>query len=111
MTENNDKKQRIAKMDFFENFIVAITCLATPISVLFHSPKYLYSPIGFADGGDMYSHIAEAIHLKELLQNGTTNFWFDQVSLGYPMFTAYQPLPCFFVAFVMALFDRYRLKE
>ena len=70
------------------------------------NPDYLSSPTGYADGGDMYSHIAEALHLKELIQNRTSNFWYDKATLGYPMFTAYHPLPCFLTALNMLLLER-----
>lgn len=94
---------------FWENihfFVMLTTCWLTPLAVICHNPDYLHSSTGYADGGDMYSHIAEAIHLKELLESDTLNFWYYQVSLGYPMFTAYQPLPCFFIASAMVLFSR-----
>ena len=86
--------------------VMTITSLLTPLTVLYHNPRYLFSMTGFADGGDMYSHFAEAVHVKEQMENGIFNFWFDQVSLGYPMFTAYQPLPCFLIASLMTVFQR-----
>lgn len=87
-------------------FVVAFTCILTPLAVYYRNPKYLCSNEGFADGGDLYSHFIESFHIKENLQNGITNFWFNQTTLGYPLFTAYQPLPGFFVAICMVLFER-----
>eukprot|EP00794_Sanderia_malayensis_P011056 gene11056-12223_t len=63
--------------------MVVITCLAVPLSLIYYNPSYLLSETGYADGGDMYSHIIEAIHLKERLENGASDFWFDKVSLGF----------------------------
>ena len=68
-----------------------------------NSNPYLTSRTGFADGGDMYSHQVEALYLKELLQSGTTDLWFDEVTLGYPFFLAYHPFPCLFTSSLMML--------
>ena len=87
-------------------FIVIVTCLLTPVSVLYKNPRYFYAESGFADGGDLYSHFVEANHVKDQLRNGIVNFWFNQASLGYPMFTAYQPLPCFLMAIAMLALER-----
>ena len=51
----------------------------------------------------MYSHQVEALHLKELLESGTTDLWFDKSALGYPIFLAYAPLPCLLNASFMIL--------
>ena len=69
----------------------------------------LYASEGFADGGDLYSHFTEANYIKEALQKGITNFWFSDATLGYPLITAYQPLPGFFVAIFMVLFWKVKL--
>ena len=86
--------------------VVIITCMITPFSVIYHNPRYFFSSEGFADGGDLYSHFTEANFIKETIQNGGTNFWFSHSALGYPMFTAYQPFPEFFIAVCMLFFER-----
>ena len=87
-------------------FVMMFTCILTPLSVFYNNPRYLYASEGFADGGDLYSHFTEANYIKEALQKGITNFWFSDATLGYPLITAYQPLPGFFVAIFMVLFER-----
>jgi len=72
-----------------------------------NSNPYLTSRTGFADGGDMYSHQVEALYLKELLQSGTTDLWFDEVTLGYPFFLAYHPFPCLFTSSLMMLTESF----
>ena len=72
-------------------------------SLASNSNPYLTSNAGYADGGDMYSHQVEALYLKELLQSGTTDLWFDEVTLGYPFFLAYHPLPCLLNSSLMIL--------
>lgn len=73
------------------------------VALALNSNPYLTSTSGYADGGDMYSHQVEALYLKELLQNGTTDLWFDGVTLGYPFFLAYHPFPCLFSSGLMIL--------
>lgn len=73
------------------------------LALALNSNPYLTSTSGYADGGDMYSHQVEALYLKELLQNGTTDLWFDEVTLGYPYFLAYHPFPCLFTSSLMIL--------
>ena len=51
----------------------------------------------------MYSHQVEALYLKELLESGTTDLWFDELALGYPIFLAYALLPCLLNASFMIL--------
>ena len=88
-------------------FVVTFTCIMTPLSVIYHNPRYFFTSEAFADGGDLYSHFTEAHYIKETLRNGGTNFWFSHAALGYPLITAYQPLPGFFVAICMLCFERY----
>lgn len=76
------------------------------LALALNSNPYLTSTTGYADGGDMYSHQVEVLYLKELLQNGTTDLWFDEVTLGYPFFLAYQPFPCLFTSSLMMLTER-----
>jgi len=73
------------------------------VALVLNSNPYLTSSSGYADGGDMYSHQVEVLYLKELLQNGTTDLWFDEVTLGYPFFLAYHPFPCLFTSGLMIL--------
>lgn len=77
--------------------------LSVPVTLYVNGSNYLTSTTGFADGGDMYSHITEALHVKTVLQRGITDFWFSDVTLGYPMFLAYHPLPCLLVGSLMAV--------
>ena len=108
--ESTDNKQstwlKSMELEQIGNFVMKLTCVMTPLSIFYHNPRYLYSSEGFADGGDLYSHFTEANHIKETMKNFDTNFWFRQAALGYPMFTAYQPLPGFFIAICMLLFER-----
>ena len=73
------------------------------VALCFEANPYLTSRGGYADGGDMYSHQVEALYVKDLLQSGTTDFWFDEVTLGYPLFLGYHPFPCLFTAVMMVL--------
>lgn len=73
------------------------------LALVLNSNPYLTSATGYADGGDMYSHQVEALYLKELLQSGATDFWFDEVTLGYPYFLTYHPFPCLFTSILMIL--------
>lgn len=73
------------------------------LALVLNSNPYLTSKSGYADGGDMYSHQVEALYLKELLRNGTTDLWFDEITLGYPFFVAYHPFPCLFTSSLMFL--------
>ena len=77
-----------------------------PISVFVVNPPYLTSATGYAIGGHIYMHMVEAIKVKDLLRNLTTNFWFDGSSLGYPMFMKSHPLSCISTAIVMLLTER-----
>lgn len=87
--------------------IVFAVSASIPASLVFFSSDYLSSERGFADGGDMYSHITEALYIKEQFQCGETNLWYDSVTLGYPMYIAYQPLPSLVAATTMVIFERY----
>ena len=82
---------------------VLAVSLSIPVSLFVNGSNYLTSWTGYADGGDMYSHIVEALHVKSELQRGSMDFWFAGCTLGYPMFLAYQPLPCLFVGSLMAV--------
>lgn len=87
-------------------FIVASVSASVPLSVVLFSSKYLTSETGFADGGDMYSHITEALYIKEQFQLGKTDLWYSGVTLGYPILMAYQPLPCLITAITMIAAER-----
>lgn len=64
-------------------FCVAATCTG--------ALRYLRPGVPF--GNDLSSHYAEITFIAKVLQSGETDFWFDQVNLGYPLFLAYPPLP------------------
>lgn len=81
--------------------VIAVS-LSVPVSLSLNGSSYLSSSTGYGDGGDMYSHIVEALHVKTVLQHGVTDFWFANCTLGYPMFLAYHPLPCLLVGTLMA---------
>lgn len=86
--------------------IVLAASASVPLALLHHSSNYLTSAYGLADGGDMYSHFTEALHVKQQLQRRETDLWYDGVTVGYPIFLAYQPLPCSITAAFMALLER-----
>ena len=89
------------------NWLSCVVLFSTSSSFFFslvsNSNSYLTSNTGYAQGGDMYSHQVEALYLKELLESGTTDLWFDELTLGYPLFLAYHPLPCLLNASLMIL--------
>ena len=89
------------------HWLIFIVLFSTSSSFFFslvsNSNPFLTSNTGYAHGGDMYSHQVEALYLKELLQSGTTDLWFDELTLGYPFFLAYHPLPCLLNASLMIL--------
>ena len=87
-------------------FIVGLASLTVPLAIWYTNPLYLVDGNGYANGGNMYSHLAEILHLKESLKNGSSNFWFDQTALGYPMFMSHQLVPGFATATVILLFER-----
>lgn len=70
------------------------------------NPAFLTSQTGYVNGGCVNQHFLEAKYLKDLLQNGTTNFWFPGNSLGYPMYITLQPLPSAVTALAFMLFER-----
>lgn len=47
------------------------------------------SPWALPDGGDLYSHWIEAMAVADLIRDRSSSFWFEHVSHGYPLFTAY----------------------
>ena len=83
--------------------VLTFTSSSFFFSLVSNSNSYLTSNTGYAHGGDMYSHQVEALYLKELLQSGTTDLWFDELTLGYPFFLAYHPLPCLLNVSLMIL--------
>ena len=86
------------------SFIVLFsTSSSSFFSLVSNSNPFLTSDTGYMDGGDMYSHQVEALYLKQLLESGTTDLWFDELTLGYPFFLAYHPLPCLLNASLMIL--------
>jgi len=61
---------------------------------------------GGPGGRDNPSHLAEIERIARCLQEGRTDFWFDETNLGYPLFIAYQPLPSLLMGAVVALTKR-----
>ena len=79
-------------MVLFVVFVLAITV---------HLP-WIFSPkIPFGD--DNSAHYAVAIHISEIIKEGTTDLWWHQSNLGVPLFAAYQPLPSLFIGTSIAL--------
>ncbi|XP_048588523.1 uncharacterized protein LOC116617869 isoform X2 [Nematostella vectensis] len=87
--------------------LVFASSASIPLSLVTHSNHFLQSPEGYADGGDLYSHFVEACHVRTLLKQGVTDFWFDGLTLGYPLILAYQPLPMLLSAFAMMITEGY----
>ena len=103
-TDGQEDSQTEFDIPHWLSFIVLFsTSSSFFFSLVSNSNPFLTSNTGYADGGDMYSHQVEALYLKELLQSGTTDLWFDELTLGYPLFLAYHPLPCLLNASLMIL--------
>lgn len=88
---------------WFSLLIVLSVSSSVFLGLAINCNPYLTSETGYADGGDMYSHQIEILYLKEILQSGATDFWFDEVTLGYPLFLAYSPFPCLVTSITMIL--------
>ena len=86
---------------WLSSLILSSVSFSLFLALALNSNPYLTSNTGYASGGDMYSHQVETLYLKELLQSGTTDLWFDEVTLGYPFFLAYHPFPCLFTSSLM----------
>ena len=103
-TDSQEDSQREFDIPHWLSFVVLFsTSSSFFFSLVSNSNPFLSSNTGYAHGGDMYSHQVEALYLKELLQSGTTDLWFDELTLGYPLFLAYHPLPCLLNASLMIL--------
>ena len=103
-TDRQEDSQTEFDIPLWLSFVVLIsTSSSFFFSLVSNSNPFLTSNTGYAHGGDMYSHQVEALYLKELLQGGTTDLWFDELTLGYPFFLAYHPLPCLLNASLMIL--------
>ena len=61
------------------------------------------SPWALPDGGDLYSHYVEAEAVADLIRDRSSSFWFEHISHGYPLFTAYMPLPSILSAAAISL--------
>ena len=103
-TDSQEDSQTEFDIPLWLSFVVLIsTSSSFFFSLVSNSNPFLTSNTGYAHGGDMYSHQVEALYLKELLQGGTIDLWFDELTLGYPLFLAYHPLPCLLNASLMVL--------
>ena len=103
-TDGQEDSQTEFDIPHWLSFIVLFSSsLSFFFSLVSNSNPFLTSNTGYADGGDMYSHQVEALYLKELLEGGTTDLWFDELTLGYPIFLAYVPLPCLLNASLLIL--------
>ena len=103
-TDGEEDSQTKFDIPHWLSFIVLLsTSSSFFFSLVSNSNPFLTSNTGYMDGGDMYSHQVEALYLKELLGSGTTDLWFDELTLGYPLFLAYHPLPCLLNASLMIL--------
>ena len=58
---------------------------------------------GAAYGADNSSHLAEIVKIASQLRSWSFDFWFEQVNLGYPLFTGYNVLPYVLMGTVIAL--------
>lgn len=92
---------------WFSVLVLVILFFYFPVHMYSKLPNFLSSKTAYMDGKHLYTHLNEAIQLKELLRNGTLNFWFSDTALGYPMFMSNEPLPCFATAVIMLLSERY----
>ena len=61
------------------------------------------TPWALPDGGDLYSHYVEAEAVADLIRDRSSSFWFEHISHGYPLFTAYMPLPSILAAAAITL--------
>jgi hypothetical protein len=71
---------------------VLFVLLFASFAVLVASWPYLFHP-GSPYGDDQSSHFALMLHMAKLMRAGHTDFFFDQVNLGVPLFLSYQPFP------------------
>lgn len=92
---------------WFSVLVLVILFFYFPVHMYSKLPNFLSSKTAYMDGKHLYTHLNEAIQLKELLRNGTLNFWFSDTALGYPMFMSNEPLPCFATAVIMLLSESY----
>lgn len=60
---------------------------------------------GLPGGADLPSHLAEALALARSVQRGDLELWFDGVAFGYPLFSAYPPLPTALLALALGALD------
>ena len=58
---------------------------------------------GASYGADNSSHLAEIINIAGQLRSLSFDFWFEQVNLGYPLFTGYNVLPYVLMGTLVAL--------
>lgn len=84
--------------------LLLLYSLILPIAVYIWNPAFLLSQTGLPNGGYMFTHFQESVHVKEMLQNVTFDFWFSGSSLGYPMLMSH-PLPTFFTGICMIIFE------
>ena len=62
---------------------------------------------GASYGADNSSHLAEIINIASQLRSWSFDFWFEQVNLGYPLFTGYNVLPYVLMGTFVALTESF----
>src|SRR5262245_62971484 len=93
-----------AAVDVSRRVAVVAVVAATAAMVVMFVPSLRE---GYPAGTDMASHLAEILQVARVLESGQTDFWFDGVNLGYPLFIAYQPVPMLLMGGLVALTDRF----
>ena len=91
-------------VDVSRRSAVAVVVAATVAMVVMFVP---FLREGYPAGTDMASHLAEILQVARVLKSGQTDFWFDGVNLGSPLFIAYQPVPMLLMGGLVALTDRF----
>jgi len=107
------KKLTLSKLDHPDDIpswlstgILSIFFILLPVNVYIDNPTYITSQTGYPNGGHVFTRIQEAVHVKQLIQNMTFNFWNSDAALGYPLFMGTAPLSTVTLSCVFLLFDR-----
>lgn len=105
LAERNKRNPDIAR--FLPVVVLSVCCVSIIVTIKIQNPTFLTSQSGYVNAVSINQHFLEAKYLKDFLQNGTSNFWFPDNSLGYPMYVTLQPLPGFVTALAFILFERW----